>query len=603
MDAPEIGRGPGSRPQGRGTSGRVAGRTRAVVALEPLEGRALLSGMIADMATLPALAAVGPMAVSRDGNLWTAEAGRPGGPALAEVKYSGAKSEVVLPSSDAGYHVTAVATDDSGNVWYTLAADETPKLAPAGKVGRVGTGRAVTEFPLGDPKDTPIAAVNRPGGGLYVAVTGARGGPAIETVDASGAVTATVPVSGAKNLSWLTVGSDNTLWFVDGDRIGNVSPQGVVHEFALPAPADGSAVDLSNAQLTAGDAGSVWFLGLGGVNRIDPAGKVVTTPMPGARPTSLTRATDNNVWISFVPTDVKPWSSTPGAALARLTGDGQASMVPDRVDAAGSAVTRMASGHDASLWLGETGGKVARVSLAGIPAISIPVIAPVNRGALKTDAAKKLDGRVVTFQPNDPQVAPGNYTATIDWGDGNVTPGTVKPGDGGTYDVFGTHTYTAAAGTAENATVTVRAANGASAQVFNLIRVVDSAADIPWQAYSAGASWTKYGATTPGTPSPAGSVGGAVQHAPTPRATPPADVKTPATGATSTPTPTPAAPPASKPHEKIVFHVESRMVPYVPIPGNNHASSKHAHPRPPAHPRTHAAQAARLAARTRSGKP
>src|SRR4051794_40691189 len=93
-------------------SGRARSRLRqAAVSVERLEGRTLLSGTtIADVATLPAPIEAGPMTVTRDANLWFAEVGHAGGPALGKLSPSGARTEVVLPSADNGDTVAALAS-------------------------------------------------------------------------------------------------------------------------------------------------------------------------------------------------------------------------------------------------------------------------------------------------------------------------------------------------------------------------------------------------------------------------------------------------------------------------------------------------------------
>ncbi len=48
---------------------------------------------------------------------------------------------------------------------------------------------------------------------------------------------------------------------------------------------------------------------------------------------------------------------------------------------------------------------------------------------------------VLTFTDGDPQGAPSDYTATINWGDGVTSAGAVTPGVGNIFDVNGTHTY------------------------------------------------------------------------------------------------------------------------------------------------------------------
>jgi PKD repeat protein len=56
-------------------------------------------------------------------------------------------------------------------------------------------------------------------------------------------------------------------------------------------------------------------------------------------------------------------------------------------------------------------------------------------------AQTPFTGVVATFTDTDTANVPSDFTATINWGDGNTTAGTVA-GGGGTFTVSGTHTYT-----------------------------------------------------------------------------------------------------------------------------------------------------------------
>jgi hypothetical protein len=76
------------------------------------------------------------------------------------------------------------------------------------------------------------------------------------------------------------------------------------------------------------------------------------------------------------------------------------------------------------------------VSEAPIVAEGVPVHAAVNF---------PFTGRVATFTQADASAQPGNFTATIDWGDGHQSTGTITL-NSGTFTVRGTNTY-ASAGT------------------------------------------------------------------------------------------------------------------------------------------------------------
>ena len=48
---------------------------------------------------------------------------------------------------------------------------------------------------------------------------------------------------------------------------------------------------------------------------------------------------------------------------------------------------------------------------------------------------------VATFTPADASLAPGSFQASIDWGDGQVTPGAISGTAGGPFNVTGVHAY------------------------------------------------------------------------------------------------------------------------------------------------------------------
>lgn len=84
------------------------------------------------------------------------------------------------------------------------------------------------------------------------------------------------------------------------------------------------------------------------------------------------------------------------------------------------------------------GPTLADVSLTVVPdtVTASPVtIAPQVAGTAFTAS-------VATFTDSDPNYQPSQFTATITWGDGSTSAGTVS-GSGGSYTVTGTHTYAA----------------------------------------------------------------------------------------------------------------------------------------------------------------
>ena len=81
-------------------------------------------------------------------------------------------------------------------------------------------------------------------------------------------------------------------------------------------------------------------------------------------------ASDGQVWFSFLPPAGTTLASAPGAVLARMAPGGSPTVLSDRADTTGSPVLRMASGHDAGIWLAEGSGTLARVNLTSVPSFT-----------------------------------------------------------------------------------------------------------------------------------------------------------------------------------------------------------------------------------------
>ena len=94
-----------------------------------------------------------------------------------------------------------------------------------------------------------------------------------------------------------------------------------------------------------------------------------------------------------------------------------------------------------------------QVNVADASLTAVPVSPTVT-------ARAPFNGPVATFTDADPGGTASDYTATIDWGDGAITPGTVSTASGH-FVVSGTHTYAAAGLYPTN--ISISDAGGASA--------------------------------------------------------------------------------------------------------------------------------------------
>ena len=454
--------------------------------IEDLEDRRLLAGAIADLGVLPPSTTLsGPMAVSSLGKLWFAEGGDSGANKLGVLSSRGGIEQVDLPSTDVGGSIKGLTADGNGNIWYSYSGESSPGGATSpglvNRVGKVAGDGTISEYPLPNTLDHPGAITLGPDGNVWIAVANDANGPSIDRIDASGKVTA-FAVTGVRQVLGLTAGPENDLWFASGDKIAKMTMAGIVTEYQVPSSTTGSPVDLSNAQLASGADGNLWFLGLGGLSKITPSGVVTTLPAPGSRITSLTSANDGGLWITYFPPSTSSQASTPGEVVARIDpGTGRTTILPDRIDATGTAALGSTSDHFSGVWLNEGGAKVGRVNLAGIAAFTPPIALPTTSTGLQTDASRTFMGTVISFIGNSASGSNARYSASIDWGDGHSTTGTVAANTSGGYDVSGTYTYGSniPPGNALRITVNVFDGTGASAQVFNRIIVGSAPISIP----------------------------------------------------------------------------------------------------------------------------
>lgn len=103
---------------------------------------------------------------------------------------------------------------------------------------------------------------------------------------------------------------------------------------------------------------------------------------------------------------------------------------------------------------GSTATAVGTADIADAPLKALGVTIATTEGTT-------FSGTVATFTDTDPNGALGDYAATIVWGDGATTSGTVSAASGGGFAVAGSHAYTE--GGTLSLTVTIADAGGAAA--------------------------------------------------------------------------------------------------------------------------------------------
>lgn len=86
------------------------------------------------------------------------------------------------------------------------------------------------------------------------------------------------------------------------------------------------------------------------------------------------------------------------------------------------------------VWLGAC---MLLVALPNHAAATVITAFPVD---FAVPEASNFNGAVATFSDDNPAASPADFVATIDWGDGTLTPGTITISSGA-FDVLGQHIY------------------------------------------------------------------------------------------------------------------------------------------------------------------
>ena len=154
------------------------------------------------------------------------------------------------------------------------------------------------------------------------------------------------------------------------------------------------------------------------------------------------------------------------------TGTVTATNTPGQFAVGGSHTYAQPGTYATSITVDDVDGST--VTIAGSASVApAPLTAGTSIGLSATEGAQ-FSGTVAKFSDANPQATAGNYTATITWGDGSTSAGTVSAtGTTGQFAVSGTHTFA----NAGNGTTSVKvdAADGATVTVAGSVSVADAA--------------------------------------------------------------------------------------------------------------------------------
>ncbi|MGA0805994.1 MAG: virginiamycin B lyase family protein [Pseudohongiellaceae bacterium] len=283
----------------------------------------LASGITAQHAALPYTDGVvyevqlpgenlGPttLAVAADGKLWfTLSSGN----AIGRVDADGSNYvQFDLPHPGSSPRIIALGSD--GNMWFSEHEGN--------RMGRITPDGILTEWELPTQASQPRAIALGSDGNIWI---GQFAASRIARITPQGEITEFViptPDSGPRALA---AGPDGNIWFSEfkAGKIGRITPQGQITEYELPRPNTGPG------DITAGADGALWFLELGGqmdgltkdgnrVGRITVDGVIseFAIPSEGSTPINIAVGPDHNVWY------------TKNATLGRVTPAGAITEFP-----------------------------------------------------------------------------------------------------------------------------------------------------------------------------------------------------------------------------------------------------------------------------------
>jgi streptogramin lyase len=391
-----------------------------------LEDRCLMSVGITEFNTPSSYCFPTNITTGPDGNLWFTEQ-QFSTNKIGRITPAGIATDFQLPAAPSGVSTgpIGITAGPDGNLWFTSTRVNTGlldgHLVNATVVGRITTAGVVTEFAAPGMQAAEITA--GPDGNLWYLADGDTG--VIGRVTLAGVITAFDVPTGRPGLTGITSGPDGNIWFTESrvGKIGRITPNGAITEFALPPSA------AFPADIVAGPDGNLWFADQGSIGRITTAGQPTLFGLPAGHTgaAGITVGADGNLWFSEYAPNLLQFENV---YVGRITTSG--TITEYLVPASNDHIGGITSGPDGSIWFAESSAsKIGHL----IP--NAPDLAPA--AALHVGADNSFQGAVATFTDSK-EIAPATaYNATIYWGDGSSSPGTVS--GAGQFVVSGTHAF------------------------------------------------------------------------------------------------------------------------------------------------------------------
>jgi streptogramin lyase len=341
-----------------------------------------------------------------DGTVWFTESRTS---QFVQITVDGVINEFALPTDNS--FPAGITTGPDGSLW--IAERD------ANQIAQVNVAGITTEFPLPTPNSAPFGITTGPDGALWFTESGSN---RIGRISTDGDVTEYTGLTNGSSPTNIVAGPNSTLWFTESgsNRIGRITTTGVVSEFVLPTA--NSVPD----GITLGPDGAFWYTESGGnrIGRITPAGGITEYPnlTAGSRPRGITAGPDGALWFAEFDGNRIGRISVSGAVIeyAGLT--------------VGSNPLALVTGPDGNLWFTEsTGNQIGQLIPDALLTATGTTIRPTE-GFL-------FSGGVAQFTDADPLAKAGDFKATINWGDGLISDGTIALASGTTFNVNGSHRY------------------------------------------------------------------------------------------------------------------------------------------------------------------
>jgi streptogramin lyase/PKD repeat protein len=360
-----------------------------------------------------------------DGALWFTENGVNG---IGRLTTAGVFTEYTIPTGGSGPE--EITNGPDGALWFTEYN--------ANQIGRITTKGAFTEYPIPTGSTNPQGITSGPDGALWFTENSVNN---IGRITTAGAITEyPVPGPGTDRLQQIVAGRDGNLWFANqsNDKVGFITTAGVVTQYATP-----SSGSLPTG-ITAGPDGGIWFTESGYPGRIATTGPLdLPLTATGTTVSTVEASSFSGTVATFVDADpggvatdytaTINWGDTTTSAGV-ITGTGTFSVSSTHTYAEEGSYTVTISIHDVG---GASATATTTAAVADAPLTAGLPLAPLS----VTEGSAMGPLTVALFSDPAGNGTASEYSATVAWGDGTTSSGTVVYTGSTSYRVEATHTY------------------------------------------------------------------------------------------------------------------------------------------------------------------